>query len=241
MKFVVLQHVAWEHLGIFSELLNDLKLRAKVVRLDRGEKIPFREVREGKFSFVVSLGAPYTAYVPESNPHHLDEVEFFITIREEQVPSFNICYSMQLFSVANGGKVERNPRGKEVGLYEVHLTTEGKLDPVFGFAAPSFRTLQWHQDHVVELPKGSVRLAFSDKTQIQIAVTDGLHYLVQSDGQAAYTEMARVWMKKDSSFATKGKRNNLGELLVDLESNQAYFRDMSRTVLTNFTKLCVRK
>jgi len=35
------------------------------------------------------------------------------TARMIGVPSFNICYSMQLFTIANGGRVTKNSRGKE--------------------------------------------------------------------------------------------------------------------------------
>lgn len=231
--------MAWEHLGLFGEFLDDLGLSAKVIRLYKNEKIPFRELGFRNFSSVISLGAPFTAHLPKSNPHHEEEVEFFKMIKEKRIPSFNICYSMQLFSIANGGKVEKNPNGKEVGIHELHLTGDGTRDSVFGFAAPSFRTLQWHQDQVIELPKGSIRLAFSEKTENQIAVTDGLHYLVQGDGQAAYPDMMKLWIEEDRTFFTEGTKLEEEKFLDDLESHQAYFRDVYKKVLTNFAKLSI--
>ncbi len=229
--------MAWEHLGLFGEFLDDLGLSAKVIRLYGNEKIPFREVRLGNFSFVISLGAPFTAHLPKSNPHHDEEVEFFKMIKEKRIPSFNICYSMQLFSIANGGNVEKNPNGKEVGIHELHLTEQGTRDPVFGFAAPSFRTLEWHQDQVIEFPNDSIRLAFSEKTENQIAVTNGIHYLVQGDGQAAYPDMVKLWIEKDRTFFTQGRKLEEEKVLDELESDQAYFRNVYKKVLTNFTKL----
>lgn len=213
-------------------------LHSKVVRLDRGDAIPIHDVRVGKYFFTVSLGAPYSAHQPESNPRHFEEVEFFTTLMQAQIPSLNICYSMQLFAIANGGKVEKNPKGKEVGVHEVRLTKDGQKDPVFGSAAPSFKTLQWHQDHVVELPKGSFRLAHSNKTRNQIAVVDRRHYLVQGDGQAADPKMLRLWIRKDHAFATEGTGVTAAQLLADLEPNREYFRYTAKRIFTNFTRLC---
>ena len=74
--------------------------------------IPFEKLEKGKYSAVVALGSPSTAYLPESNPHHKELVRLFKMTRRRKIPSFNICYSMQLFALVHGGKVVKNPRGK---------------------------------------------------------------------------------------------------------------------------------
>ncbi len=81
---------------------------------------------------MVSLGSPSTAYLPESNPRHEELVQLFKLVRRSKIPSFNICYSMQLFCDVHGGKVIKNPAGKDVGFYEVRLTQDGKSDPIIG-------------------------------------------------------------------------------------------------------------
>jgi GMP synthase (glutamine-hydrolysing) len=139
--------------------------------------VPFDELEKGTFSAVVGLGSPSTAYRPKSNPHHDELVRLFKLTRRRKIPSFNICYSMQLFSLVHGGKVVKNPAGKEVGFGEVRPTPEGKLDQVIGPIGP-YTTLQWHGDVVEELPTGAVRLASSRKTKNQVAVLDGNTLLV---------------------------------------------------------------
>ena len=127
----------------------------------------------------------------------------FKLTRRRKIPSFNICYSMQLFALVHGGKVVKNPAGKEVGFREVRPTPEGREDPVIGNIGP-YTTLQWHGDVVEELPEGAVRLASSRKTKNQVAVLDGIHYMVQADGQAAIPAMVRSWLRHDAKWATQG-------------------------------------
>jgi len=191
---LVVQNAAWEGPGLI-----DLHARAAGVSLatvglfrksTTAPTIPFDELEKGAFSAVVGLGSPSTAFLPRSNPHHDELVRLFRLTRKLEIPSFNICYSMQLFSLAHGGTVVRNPAGKEVGFGEVRPTPEGRSDKVIGPIGP-YTTLLWHGDVVEELPKGAVCLASSKKTKNQVAVLDGKHYMVQADGQAAIPSMVR--------------------------------------------------
>lgn len=239
---LVVQNAEWEGPGLI-----DLHSRAAGVGLARVElfrksspspKIPFGELEKGSFCAVVGLGSPSTAYLPESNPHHDELVRLFRLARRRRVPSFNICYSMQLFSLAHGGKVVRNPAGKEVGFGEVRPTPEGRADKVIGPIGP-FTTLQWHGDIVDELPKGAICLASSKKTKNQVAVLDGIHYMVQADGQAAIPSMVRSWLKHDAEWATQGTGIRKGELVNEAVAHEAYFRNTFLRIFGNFLALAI--
>lgn len=201
-------------------------------------KIPFGELEKGAFSAVVGLGSPSTSYLPESNPHHRELVRLFKLTRRRRIPSFNICYSMQLFSLVHGGSVVRNPAGKEVGLREVRPTPEGRSDKVIGPIGP-YTTLQWHGDIVEELPRGAVCLAYSKKTKNQVAVLDGIHYMVQADGQAAIPSMVRSWLKHDGTWATEGTGIRKAELVSQAVENEAYLRNTFLRIFGNFLDLVV--
>ncbi len=145
---------------------------------------------------------------------------------------------MQLFSIAHGGRVGKNPKGKEVGLFEIHPSRQGKSDPVVG-ALGSFRTLEWHGDVVTELPEGAVHLAYSDKTRNQVAVLDGIHYLVQADAQAATTQMVRSWLKHDGKWATDGQGVTATRLIRDVERSEAGLRNSFLRMFGNFLSLAL--
>jgi GMP synthase-like glutamine amidotransferase len=239
---LVVQNAEWEGPGLV-----DLHARAAGVSLAKAEffrkppsaqAIPYEELEKGEFSALVGLGSPSTAYIPDSNPHHGELVRLFRLVRKRRIPSFNICYSMQLFSLAHGGKVVKNPAGKEVGFAQVRPTSEGRLDPVIGSIGP-YTTLQWHGDIVEELPKGSVRLASSRKTKNQVAVLDGIHYMLQADGQAAIPSMVRTWLKHDAKWATQGTGITKAELIREAVEHEAYYRNTFLRIFGNFLALAV--
>jgi GMP synthase (glutamine-hydrolysing) len=239
---LVIQNAEWEGPGLVEAHARAAGVglsKVELFRSPRSGAIPLDKVEKGEYSAVVALGSPSTAYLPQTNPHHKELLQLFKLVRRRKVPSFNICYSMQLFSLANGGKVARNPAGKEVGFREVRPTPEGREDPVIGSIGP-YTTLQWHGDIVEELPTGAVRLALSRMTENQVAVLDGIHYMLQADGQAATPAMVRSWLRHDAKWATQGTGIKKVELLREVVSREAYFRNTFLRVFGNYLALVLR-
>jgi GMP synthase (glutamine-hydrolysing) len=241
---LVVQNVEWEGPGLIEAYARAAGVTLTTAKLFRNstaaQAIPFDELEKGTFSAVVGLGSPSTAYLPQSNPRHGELVRLFRLTRKRKVPSFNICYSMQLFSLVHGGKVVKNPAGKEVGFREVRPTPEGRSDKVIGAIGP-YTTLQWHGDVVEELPKGAVRLASSRKTKNQVAALDGIHYMVQADGQAATPAMVKRWLRQDAKWATQGTGLRKGELVSEAVEHEAYFRNTFLRIFGNFVALVLSR
>lgn len=238
---LVVKNADWEGPGLIADHARSAGLALMTVDLfgrRSGRGLPLRELKEGAFSAVVALGSPSTAYRPETNRSHDQLVELFTAVREWEVPSFNVCYSMQLFSLVHGGTVVKNPLGKEVGLAKVSPTRAGGRDPVIG-GLGAFTTLQWHGDIVDRLPSGAVHLASSKKTKHQVAVLDGIHYLVQGDGQAATPAMVRTWMRHDSRWATEGTGVVASELLREVAEHEARLRNTFLRMFANFLGLAL--
>jgi GMP synthase (glutamine-hydrolysing) len=82
-------------------------------------------------------------------------------------PVLGVCFGHQLLARALGGRVERNPRGREAGTVEVHLTDAGTRDPLFAGVPRTLLVQETHADHVVELPPGAVLLARNDFSPVQ--------------------------------------------------------------------------
>jgi GMP synthase-like glutamine amidotransferase len=149
---------------------------------------------------------------------------------------------MQLFCIAHGGRVSSNPNGKEVGFYDVFLTPEGKKDKVLnGIVSGRFRTLQWHGDCVTDIPSDWTHLAYSDKTKYQAVVVDGIHYLIQGDGQAAQPSMLREWFSRDRTWAFEGTDVDEEKVVAEASKNQSYFRNVYEQIFRNFIAIARRE
>jgi len=241
-RILVVQNAEWEDAGLMGVAARAAGIAQSTAKLFPGRggmrSVPLEELEGGAFAAVVSLGSPSTAYLPETNPHHDEMVALFKLVRKLKIPSFNVCYSMQLFSLVHGGRVEKNPNGKEVGFEVVELTKEGAADPVFG-GVGSFTTLQWHGDCVTALPGKAVRLGYSEKTRNQLAVLDGIHYLLQGDGQAATPSTLRTWLRVDRKWALQGTSASEKDMMRRVTEYGSYFRNTYLRLAGNFLSLAL--
>ena len=85
------------------------------------------------------------------------------------VPTLGVCLGHQLIAAALGGTVEVNPRGQQVGLYDVGWRPEARDDELVSGLSPSMRGIQWNSDLVTALPEGAVALAETAEGELQVA------------------------------------------------------------------------
>jgi GMP synthase (glutamine-hydrolysing) len=88
-------------------------------------------------------------------------------VRVTTLPSLGICLGHQLMASALGGRVERNPRGQQLGLLEVGWTPAATADRLVGPLATPRRGVQWNDDVVVGLPPGAELLAATSQGEVQ--------------------------------------------------------------------------
>jgi GMP synthase (glutamine-hydrolysing) len=131
-----------------------------------------------------------------------------------EVPTLGICLGHQLGAVALGGRVERNPRGQQVGVLDVGWTADAGSDPLLGPVAAAARparptrAVQWNNDLVVETPPGTAVLAQTPHDEVQAARFAPTVWGVQWHPEAG-EDVVRVWAEKD--------RDDAAERGVDLE------------------------
>ena len=77
-------------------------------------------------------------------------------------PVLGICYGHQLLAHALGGRVARNPRGREIGTIQLRLAPDAKHDALLGELPARTRAHTTHLESVLELPPGARWLAESD-------------------------------------------------------------------------------
>lgn len=78
------------------------------------------------------------------------------------IPTLGICFGHQLLAKMYGGKVGYHPVKKEIGSKEIFLTVEGRNDILFRDFSNEFTSFLVHEQSVLELPEGAIRLAYNN-------------------------------------------------------------------------------
>ena len=131
-------------------------------------KFDIRNVYENDFGDIdnvdswIITGSKYSVY---------DDIEwirlikpFIAEITKTNKPILGICFGHQLLADVLGGDVQKNPRGWELGSYNVLLTKTGMKDPLFEGIDDDEIFYESHQDAVTKLPTGSIPLANTFKS-----------------------------------------------------------------------------
>jgi GMP synthase (glutamine-hydrolysing) len=83
---------------------------------------------------------------------------------ERGTPVLGVCFGHQLLAYAYGARVEKNPRGREIGTVDVAVTRE---DPLFDGLPPTLTVQTTHEDIVPEAPREATVLAGNDFCAVQ--------------------------------------------------------------------------
>jgi GMP synthase-like glutamine amidotransferase len=157
MRFLVFQHIAIEHPGIFRDFLAKDGIQWDAVELDEGEAIPSLE----RYDALWVMGGPMDVWEEDQHPWLKAEkqaIREWVEVRAK--PYFGLCLGHQLLGAATGGHVGKMPK-PEVGVLAVDLNDAGRRDPIFAGIAPSFHALQWHGAAVLKNPPNATVLATS--------------------------------------------------------------------------------
>ena len=150
----VVQHLAFEDLGSFDDVLRERGHGIEVVQAgvdDVGAAIRLAE-------WLVVLGGPIGVYEGERFPFLVDEVEALRERLAARRVTLGICLGAQLMAAALGARVY--PGGhKEIGWSTLQLSEAGRRSPLRHLEGVP--VLHWHGD-TFELPSGAEHLAASE-------------------------------------------------------------------------------
>lgn len=89
-------------------------------------------------------------------------IEWLKQFVDSKIPILGVCYGHQLLANMLGGKVDWNPKGREIGQITMHLTTDAYKDKLLSgsinLQTKNIKLLASHQQSVIELPASATLL-----------------------------------------------------------------------------------
>lgn len=161
---------------------------------DAGEKPPKPiDVYDG----IVLTGSSLTIY--EDRPEVRRQIEFAQEVFACGVPFFGSCWGLQVATVAAGGEVLRNQRGREVGFARaIRLTSEGISHPLHDGRPVTFDAPAVHADHVTRPADGTIVTASNSVSDVQaaeISYKNGTFWGVQYHPEFSLKDIADVLVR----------------------------------------------
>jgi GMP synthase (glutamine-hydrolysing) len=161
MKFLVFQHISYEHPGLITEFAKEHFIELDIVELWNLNTIP----DPTHYKALIILNGPMA--VDDTNdafPSRDSELRY-IKNNIGNLPMLGFGLGAQLLAHSLGSAVYPNVRDgklvKEIGYYDVNLTETGQHAPLFKDFNPTFTALQWHED-TFDLPAGAELLASTE-------------------------------------------------------------------------------
>jgi GMP synthase (glutamine-hydrolysing) len=147
----------------------------------------------------------------DGGPEVERQIEFARAVFAAGTPFFGSCWGLQVACAAAGGRVVKNPRGREIGVARNIWPTEaGRAHPLLRGRPPAYDAVCSHLD-IVELPQGGVALAANALAPVQAAEivhAGGTFWGVQYHPEYEFAEVAAIIERRAGSLAHEGLVEN---------------------------------
>lgn len=145
------------------------------------------------------------------------------------INSIGSCWGIQMAAVAAGGKVAKNPKGREWGVGKgIRVTPAGKKSILLQGKPDLFDGFEMHLDEVVTLPENTEILATNDHTKVQaleVYTGKGSFFGTQYHPEYNLFEMARLLkaraeaLVKENFFQNTNQVVEYADKLIQLHKN----------------------
>jgi GMP synthase (glutamine-hydrolysing) len=103
-------------------------------------------------------------------PEVMRQVELARAAMATGTPLFGSCWGLQVLTVAAGGSVRKNPKGREIGFgRSIRLTDDGRKHPMYAGKVDVFNAPTVHLDEVETIAPGTTVLATNAWSAVQSA------------------------------------------------------------------------
>ena len=150
------------------------------------------------------------------------QVELARAVFATGAPFFGSCWGLQVAVSAAGGRVRRNPRGREFGFARrIELGEAGRRHPMFTRKPAVFEAITVHRDDVEQLPDGAMVLASNDMgvQALELRHDRGTFWGVQYHPEYSYAEIAATALRYGEALI-------VDRLFADHAELEAFVADM---------------
>jgi len=191
----------------YAELLRRL-LRDAVVDVcypaDPGANLPIGGL--AGYDGVAITGSALNVY--DGGPSIDPQIELAREVLKSKTPLFGSCWGLQIITVAAGGVVRPNPKGREIGIgRRIALTPAGRAHPMFAGKASVFDAVTVHLDEVEIMAPGTTVLAanaHSDVQAAEIRVDGAVAWGVQYHPEFSLADMAAIMRRYGPRLMQEG-------------------------------------
>jgi GMP synthase (glutamine-hydrolysing) len=195
---------------------------------DPGANLPSGQALEG-YDGVAITGSGLHVY--EQSPAVTNQIELTRAVLKSGTPLFGSCWGLQVLTVAAGGVVRKNPKGREIGFgRRMRLTEPGRKHPMYVGKPEVFNAPTVHLDEVETVAPGTTVLATNEVSDVQsaeIRVNGAVAWGVQYHPEYALSEIAAIVRRiglrliDEGFFLDTKEIANFADDLVALDRNPA--------------------
>jgi GMP synthase (glutamine-hydrolysing) len=157
------------------------------------------------------------------------QIDLARTLLDTGTPVFGSCWGLQVVTVAAGGSVRRNPKGREIGFgRSIRLTEAGRKHPMYAGKRDVFNAPTVHFDEVEVVAPGMTVLASNEVSEVQsaeIRTNGSTAWGVQYHPEYPLCELAVITRRigigliEEGFFADTADINTFAEDLDALDKN----------------------
>jgi len=155
------------------------------------------------YAGVAITGSALNIY--DGGVHIERQIELARAVFAAGVPFFGSCWGLQVAVTAAGGRVRRNPRGREFGFARrIELGEAGRRHEMFTGKPTVFEAITVHRDDVDQLPDATVVLAKNDMglQALEVRSGPGIFWGVQYHPEYSYNELAATTLRYGQALIT---------------------------------------
>ena len=218
----------------YVEVLQSLApLNCEIVRPADGEVSFAAGTGLGSFDAVAITGSALNVY--DGGAHIDRQVELARAVFATGVPFFGSCWGMQVAVTAAGGRVRRNPLGREFGFgRRIELTAAGRAHPMFANKPQVFEAITVHRDDIGQLPPDSTVLGRNEMgvQAIEVRHAGGACWGVQYHPEYSFAEIAATALRYGQTLINENLFADAAELDAFVAELRALTADPGNPRLT---------